>query len=424
MVPTLAEEMRAQLGEGTRVVTMSLKARGAIMMAGHRADAVLWFDRAWVTSSYYAAEPPAFLRDFFRGNRVDSDFRRTWSRARRDYLYEDYAKGEKPPGGWSSDFPHLIGGAKDRPDSLFYSLWAASPYSDAYLGKMAEYTVEKMKLGQTTGTDFLGISFSALDAVGHNFGPHSHEVQDVLVRLDEAIGKFLASLDKTVGPENYVVAFSSDHGVAPIPERMQKEKRDAGRVLTLDVAQNIENALVAVLGPGPHVARVVYTDVYLHPATLEKVRENPAAKRAVEESAKLVKGVAEVFFADDLRQGADNGNPLVHSASLSHFPGRSGDILVLPKPYWFLVNPSKENPPGAAATHGTGYDYDARVPVILMGAGIRGGKYSGAATPADLAPTLAQLVGVTLSHADGRVLSEALAPGAPAAEPVKPAKAP
>jgi phosphopentomutase len=101
---------------------------------------------------------------------------------------------------------------------------------------------------------------------------------------------------------------------------------------------------------------------------------------------------------------------------LSYYPGRSGDLFVLPKPYWFFVTPDGTAQPGSATTHGTMYGYDQQVPVILYGAGIKPGAYTRAVTPADIAPTLAYLCGVTLAHADGEVLSEALAPHAPSGQ--------
>jgi hypothetical protein len=119
-----------------------------------------------------------------------------------------------------------------------------------------------------------------------------------------------------------------------------------------------------------------------------------------------VPGVGRVLRGEELRGRQATGDPIMHAAEVSYFPGRSGDLLIVPKPYWLLVSASAGVPGGT--NHGTSYGYDARVPLLMIGLGIRPGEYSTAATPADIAPTLAFLSGVTLARSDGRVLAEAL----------------
>ncbi len=443
-VQTFADELRAQMGTPSRIVTFSLKARTAIMLAGHRADAVTWFDGgagAWVTSSAYTTSPVPFVGKFLQAHPVENDFGKSWSRVLPDraYLFEDNAAGEKPPlgpdlsgRGATAVFPHVLKGQSDNPDAGFYAAWQASPFSDAYLGQMAQAAVDALGLGQGRGTDFLGVSFSALDFAGHDFGPRSHEVQDLLVRLDATIGTLLSHLDRAVGPGNYVVALSADHGVAPIPEQMSSEGLDAGRVVTGQVVERVAKALEPLLGwgkpahnqpssisreplVGRYVSRMVYTDLYFAPGVYQKLAADPAAMQTAVDAILAVPGVSRVFRSEELRDRFTTGDPIARpdsvgarAASLSYYPGRSGDLIIIPKPHWFFVNPSSELPPGPATTHGTAYSYDARVPVILMGRGIKPGEYLLPATPADIAPTLAFLCGITLARADGRVLVEAL----------------
>lgn len=415
LVPTLAEELRAQKGASSRVVALSLKARSAMMLAGQEADAVVWFESsngAWLTSSAYTSTPVSWVKKFLDSDSADQDFGRVWMRGLRSkaYLYKDDAPGEKPPSAWNRYFPHRLRGLHRRPDAQFYRMWEMSPYSDAFLGRMAAHAVDALRLGQGAGTDFLGVSFSALDYAGHNFGPRSHEVQDILVRLDATIGDLLRHLDRAVGPENYVVALTADHGVASIPEQMSREGGDAGRVVTNDLMEEVEQALKPHLGPGRHVARMVFTDFYFTNGVYQKLLAHPPALDAVLAAIRSTPGVARVFRGEELRDRADRNDPLARAASLSYHPDRSGDLIVIPKPNWFFVNASNASPPGAAATHGTLHDYDSRVPVILMGAHIKPGIFLDAASPADIAPTLAFLAGVNLARAEGRVLSEALRP--------------
>ena len=142
---------------------------------------------------------------------------------------------------------------------------------------MAEAAVDSFKLGHGKATDFLGISFSALDTAGHAYGPRSHEVQDVLVRLDTEIGKLLAFLDAKVGADNYVLALSSDHGVAAIPE----QAANAGRQDSKHVEAAIETALKSTLGDADYVETIAYTDIYLRKGVYDRIKKDSNAMTAV-----------------------------------------------------------------------------------------------------------------------------------------------
>jgi hypothetical protein len=418
---TLADELRAQMPVPARVVTMSIKERTAITLAGDRADAVTWFNTAaggFVTSSAYASAPVPFVAAFTKANPVTADLGKTWTRSLPDerYLFSDAGKGEKPAPYWTAEFPHALQGKVDGPDARFFEAWEASPFSDDYLGRLAVASVDALTLGQGNGTDFLGISFSALDLVGHDFGPRSHEVQDTLVRLDRTLGRLLEHLDRAVGPGKYVVALTADHGAAPIPEQAAAFGIDAGRLDADLIRQAVQRGLEAALGPGAYLVRSQYSDVILEPEVVEALRRDPQALEAVLRAVRAVPGIAAAFFAEQLDSPAAAGDGDARAALLSYYPGRSGDLIVVPKPYWLVVTADGSAQPGSATSHGTMYGYDQHVPVILYGRGITPGEYLRAVTPADIAPTLAYLCGVTLAHSDGEVLIDALAPRAPVAQ--------
>ena len=412
-VPTLADELRAQSGGKARVVTMAIKPRAAIMLAGHRSDSTTWYEAssgAWATTTALTAALVPFMERFMKSHPVERDAGKTWTPLLPEsaYLFEDAGPGERPPTGWGDSFPHPLGGSHEKPDAEYYRLWGESPFADEFLGEMAEAAVNELGLGKGPGTDYLGMSFDALDSVGHAFGPHSREVQDMLVRLDATLGRLFAFLDRTVGSENYVVALSADHGVAPVPERMVREGFDAGRVGTVEVVNRIEKALEPIWGAGKYVARMSYPDLYFLPGVYAKLLADPAAMRAVKDAISSVPGVLRMFGSEELLDARGSEDPMKRAAALSFYPGRSGDMVIEPRPYWFFVTNAATRSAGSATTHGTLYGYDQRVPVILMGPGIKRGEFLSDATPADIAPTLALLCGITLAKADGRVLSEAL----------------
>jgi predicted AlkP superfamily pyrophosphatase or phosphodiesterase len=274
---------------------------------------------------------------------------------------------------------------------------------------MAENAVDQLGLGTGARTDFLGVSYSPVDYVGHAFGPRSWEVQDILIRLDKDLGDLFAHLDAKVGRGNYVVAFSADHGVTPVPQQSQKAGIDAGVLYMTDVQEKIEKALAPLSYSKPVVTHVSSAQIYFSSGIYERLKADLPAMRAVLDAVRSVAGVAGVYRAEELQDWPDTQSPIRSAEAASYFPGRSGDLLVVPKPYWLVEGTARGKSEETGAGHGTPYSYDQRVPVLLMGWGIEPGEYYGRISPADIAPTLASLCGVTLAPSDGRVLAEALA---------------
>jgi predicted AlkP superfamily pyrophosphatase or phosphodiesterase len=401
-IPTLVDELRTRLG--ARVATIALKDRSAIMLAGRGGDAVTWSGEAidsWQTSKVYSPTTVAPVKAFLEANRVSADFGKTWTRMLPESRYKtpDDGRGEAAPAGWTRTFPHALTGTTGQPDATYFAQWQRSPFADAYVGRFAASLVESLQLGQRETTDFLGISFSSPDLVGHAFGPRSQEVQDMYVRLDRTLATLFERLDALVGRDQWIVALSADHGVTPLPEQLRAAGRDAGRISPAAIANAVEERLGAVLGSGPHVALLVGSDMYFQKATLDRLQASPDLLKSVIKAIASTPGVHKVFRGDEVRDAATSSSPdsLLRAAALSYVPGRSGDLIIVPKEGWMFAQ--------RGTTHGGPFADDQQVPILLMGRGIRPGKYDNAATPADIAPTLAALWGVTLSHAEGRPLS-------------------
>jgi hypothetical protein len=409
---TFADELRGQATRPPHIVTVSMKPRSAIMLAGRKGDAVLWFESAggFTTSTAYTDKPTPFVEAFVKANPLDVEGEWTKLLPDGDYTDADSAEGERAPAGWTNSFPHPIRSKAD--DGREVNNWTATPRADAYLARFALAAVDALEMGRTPGTDYLAVSFSVLDSIGHNLGPRSHEVQDVLFRLDRTIGELLDGLDKKVGAGRYVVALTGDHGVAPVPEQALKLGLDAGRVSLPTVAAKVEAVLSVKYGPGKYIARVAYTDLYFAPGIFDKLRADDATMREVLDTIAGVAGIARVLRSDHLMDPGASDDPVVRAARLSQFPGRSGDLILVPKAYWLMST--------GTTTHGTWYGYDQHVPVVLYGAGIKPGRYWEAASPADIAPTLAALCGITMARTDGRVLAEALTPGTVVPAPARP----
>jgi len=411
-LPAFAEELKFQTGGAARVVTFSIKARSAITMAGHKGSSATWIDPpgTLVTSSVFETMP--FVEEFAKKNPVAQDYGKTWSLLlpQTAYLYDETAVGARALDGWTTTFPHALRGKEGSaaPDAAFYEQWATSPFADTYLTKLAETAVDSIGLGKSKGTDFLGVSYSSVDYVGHTFGPRSREIQDILVRLDKDLGDLFAFLDKNVGAGNYVVALTADHGVAPIPADMQKTGVDAGVLSLPELQARIEKALEPLNYTKPAIAHIAGNEVYFSEGIYERLKADPAAMKAILDAISTMPGVAAVYRAEELGNGTTPIAQTRKAAVLSYFAGRSGDLYILQKPYW-LTDSSAEGSKRVTGTgHGTPYNYDQHVPVFFMGFGIQPGEYFEPVTPADIAPTLGALTGVTLATRDGRVLAEAL----------------
>jgi predicted AlkP superfamily pyrophosphatase or phosphodiesterase len=410
-VPAFSDELRVQSGGATRVVTFSLKARAAITMGGHKADAVTWFDNgSWITSTPYQTMP--FAENFAEAHEVKKELGKSWELTlpKSAYLYDEKATGAVAPEGWELTFPHTLKGKAggSEADEVFYEQWASSPFADTYLTRFAENAVDQLGMGKSGGTDFLGVSYSSVDYVGHEFGPRSWEIQDILIRLDKDLGDLFAHLDAKVGRGNYVVALSADHGVVPVPEDSSKAGLDAGVLHIPEVQEKIEKALEPFNYTKPAVARISSADVHFSSGIYDRLKSDPAALRAVLDAIRTVPGVAEVYRAEEVQDRPATQSPIRIAEAASYFAGRSGDLLIVGKPYWLMFG----GPAGKARDYGTGhgtpYNYDQHVPVLLMGWGIEHGEFLRHVTPADIAPTLASLCGITLATRDGHVLTEAL----------------
>jgi predicted AlkP superfamily pyrophosphatase or phosphodiesterase len=404
--PTIGDRLRAA-SPSSRVVTVSMKPRSTVMLAGHGGTAVTWFgdSNVWGTSTAFAPSPLPEVKAFVDANPVEHDRGIVWNRLLGNDAYggADENRFERPHAGWTSQFPHPLAGAEGSAADRFFDLWERSPYSDAYLGRLAAHLVRSFELGQRDAVDYLGVSFSSVDYVGHDFGPESQEVQDTLVRLDRTLGELFDLLDKEVGRNRYVVGLSADHGVSRIPEMWNAEGTDAGRVLNSAVQKVAETAMTAAHGPGPHVALVEYTNLYLTDAARARAESDPSFIQPILDAVSKVPGVQRVFPSRGLESRRASPDPIERAAAISHHPKESGEVVIVLKPNWIGTN-------SAAATHGSAQPYDQHVPVMFLGSMFKAGRYTAVASPADLAPTLAATVGLAMPNTDGRVLKEALAP--------------
>ena len=326
------------------------------------------------------------------------------------------------PSGWlrlvleQFEFPYDIYKWFEKPGPEYYEALTFSPFSNEMLLAFAERALTSERLGEDTDTDVLTVSFSANDIVGHRYGPYSQELMDMTLRVDGQIGELLDFVDSKVGLQNTVVIFTADHGVSLIPEHAAALKQPSGRVQISEIMKAVRDAVRARFGRSGErdtTARYVQTfsngEIYFDQYALKQDGIRPEEiERVAGEAALKVEGVARYFTRTQLMRGAVSLSDGVARRALHGYnPSRSGDVVLAQKENWYFVGDKSRNTP--VATHGAPYAYDTHVPVIIMGRGVARGRYTKPATPADIAPTLAAILGIRPpSNARGRVLAEAL----------------
>ena len=336
--PAFADELRLQARRPPNIVSVALKPRSAIGLGGRGGPntVVVWEEDngTWATSDAYTKTPWPDVDEYVRAHPMAAAYGQSWSRLKPEstYLHDDDGAGENSPGTWTRTFPHKLESKTGKPDIDFVTAWERSPWNDEFVAGLALHLLASRKLGTQPGTDMLALSLTSLDSIGHEFGPRSHEVQDALMRADVLVGRLLTALDRQVGPGNYVVAFSADHGVAFVPEQAAALGMDAGRIVSKEIVTAVETTITQFLGAGPHCGICTEQQIWLTPGTLDQLRSRTGAIEAVRSALKDVRGIERVLFADDLTAATAADDPILRASRLSYVPGRSADFILVPKP--------------------------------------------------------------------------------------------
>jgi type I phosphodiesterase/nucleotide pyrophosphatase len=408
---TVGDLLKIATGGKSRVVTVSAKDRSAIMLGGHLADAAYWaVDTLFVTSTYYRPDLPQWARAFNASGTISSYFGKKWERLLSPPVYEmvgpDDVPTEADVAGMGRTFPHTIASGPAI-GAEFVEAFGQSPFSNEVLAEFAMRAVTGEAMGRDTVSDLLGISFSANDLVGHAYGPDSHEVMDVTLRLDRTLARLFAFLDRTVGLANLIVVLTADHGVAPLPEVFQRlhPGASARRFDPAIVDTAVTRALTAQYGPAPAPGWVVFHDqplLSLNPTVLRSKKiAVEEAERVAQAAVLSLPGVHEALTASELARSRGSG--VRTSEVYSFHPGRSASIYYQMAPYILADSAS------TGTGHGTPWAYDQQVPMLWFGRGIIPGIRQTPAAVADIAPTLSALLGLPApGGAQGRVLSEML----------------
>ncbi len=382
VVSTLSDELK-MAGRQSRVIGISIKDRAAILPVGHMADGAYWFDARtgnFVSSTFYFPDLPAWVKDYNAKRPADKFLNAEWRS-----VDDDSKVFRKNPG---------------TADPRFYASIEATPFGNQMIEEFAERAVEAEQLGHHPDTDVLTVSFSANDYVGHALGPDSPEVRDISLRTDLLIEKLFRFIDQKVGADSVLVAMSADHGVSPVPELQKERKMPGGRFDTAGLFKILQDTLTAKYGEGKWIVGNAGPVPYLNYDLMRQKNLNPAeVERTAAEAWRTLPNVFRVYTREQLLLGQTPEDKFSVRVRNGFYPARSGDIILIPDAYWIFE--------AHGTSHGTLFNYDTHVPVMLMGPGINPGIYDEPIAVEDIAPTLATMLEVEIpSGAIGHVLSE------------------
>lgn len=409
---TFSDQLAIRYPGQSKIFGVSVKDRGAIPLAGDSGKA-FWFSKAsgeFVTSNYYYDAYPEWVIDWNKAGNLDAYAGQSWELSNKSDSYQRFDQDDNAwetnfP-GYGRTFPHPWGA---RDSKYFTTLLTVSPAGDELTLDFAKALLQAEGLGQDEIPDYLAVSFSSTDYVGHLFGSSSLEMEDNLIRLDRTLADLFSFIDERVGLEHTLIVLSADHGGPEAPGYLQQLHQQA-RYIDPDMlaADTLNKRLEEKLS-----VKMDLVDTYFHPYVyLDRDRISEAGldlattQRALAEILMQIPDVAYAFTASDIAQGRVAQSTIAAMVSANHQPKRSGDVYVVFQS-GSLINDFDGLE--VAATHGSVWRYDRHVPVIFAGNGIAAKTVSRAITPYDIATTLANRLQVEApSGAAGEVLAEVI----------------
>ncbi|CAH0312344.1 MULTISPECIES: alkaline phosphatase PafA [unclassified Pedobacter] len=390
LTTTITDELRLATNFRGKVIGISLKDRGSILPAGHAANAAYWYQGStgnWITSTYYMKEVPTWIADYNKLKLANKFYAKNWETLYPMNTYVNSTADEKAYEGKSSTFPHQLTQNIDKNFDVIRS----TPYGNTITLDLAKLAILSEDLGQDNITDFLAVSCSSTDYVGHAYGPNSVEAEDTYLRLDKDFEAFFNYLDKKVGKGNYTVFLTADHGAAHVPGFMQENKMPSGVVSDRDIA----NKLNAYLNDKFKVNNVVLKSqnnqiIFDHDKTDKGDVSFDVIKSASVEFLKRLDGFQN---AVDIAKISQSTLQEIQKMMITngYNARRSGDIYYVLQPNWF-------NGGSTGTTHGNWNPYDSHIPLVFMGWGIKAGASNKTHYMTDIAPTLAALLHIQMPN--------------------------
>ena len=405
LTTTICDELRLATNFKSKVIGVALKDRGSILPAGHSANAAYWFDNKtgdWITSSYYMKELPQWVKDFNAKKLVDKYYEEGWSTLYPLNTYQQSTEDNKPyenkAFGAGTNFPYNL---KKFAGTNSYGYISATPHGNTFTLEMAKAALTAEQLGKGTATDFLAVSLSSPDYIGHSFGPNSVEAEDGFLRLDKDLGDFLNFLNEKIGEGQYLVFLSADHGAAHVPGFLKEHQIPAGNADLETLYKDLNYSLKEKFGVDELVIEISNYQVYLNHKAINTSKLNK--KDIIHFSIDYLSAYPEIARAfESETMGAATLNSTVKEMLINgYYPSRSGDVQLVFQPQWI------EGFKSGGTTHGLWNPYDAHIPLLWYGWNIKPGKLNRQTYMTDIAPTIAALLHIQMpSGCIGHVIQE------------------
>lgn len=408
LATTITDELRLATNFRSRTFGISIKDRGAILPAGHSANAAYWYDGGnghFISSTYYGSTLPDWLKRFNKRNICDSLMQLNWETlypirtytqsAPDNNAYEGVERGTERP-----VFPHETAGAVKRKD---YGAIRSTPFGNTLVRMMAEACIAGEKLGQQNECDFLALSFSSTDYIGHQYGPNSIEAEDTYLRLDRELALFLRYLDEQIGKGNYLVFLTADHGAAHNATFLEDHHIPAKAVVISEIKHRLNTFLQEKYADSTLVRSLMNYQIYLNEQTITNKKIDRAGLR--EEIMSWFRKQPGVTYVLDLEDPGNSGAIASIDAMVrnGYCANRCGSIQLILNPGWYS---------GYAATgttHGSWNPYDTHIPLLWYGWHIPHGGCYERTEITDIAMTLAALLHIQEPSACiGKVIGEVL----------------
>ncbi len=397
---TITDELKIYSNGNSRIFGIALKDRGSILPAGHAADAAYWFDTEtgkWISSNFYISQLPEWVEKFNQKKLPDTYLNQAWNlllprekytaSTSDDQAYEIPFKGEEKP-----IFPHDIKNIRKNYD---YRLLNSTPSGNTFTTDFAIALLENEKLGKnsTNAIDFLALSYSSTDYIGHQFGPNSMEIEDTYIRFDKEIKRLFDYIDQHIGMENTLIFLTADHAAMYSIGYLKSQRIPAGFFDEVTFKKDLNTFLSSQYAIENATLEVINTQIYLNKkAFTEKKIELEEVKNAIVDFAlNYNPSIKFAITNSDLMRNNYQTHPIFGKVQRGFHYQKSGDVVLVLNSEWFDSHHAGKG----GTSHGSPYNYDTQIPLIFMGKGIENGRVHTPAYITDIASTIAFYLGIS-----------------------------
>jgi hypothetical protein len=391
LVTTVTDELRLATNFRSKVIAVALKDRGSILPGGHLANAAYWFDSksgGFISSTYYMKELPEWVKKFNAQKLPEKYLNQDWNTLYDiDTYVQSYPDNNPYEGNYAGSttptFPIKTSGMYKSS----YEVIRSTPYGNTITAEMAKAAIENEQLGKDNITDFLAVSFSSTDYVGHKMGVNAVETEDTYLRLDRDVADLFTFLDGKVGKDNYTVFLTADHGAAHNPNLLMDKNVPAGLWQGGKVQKALDSVLVQTFHEKDIVRSFSNSQVQLNLQIIRSAKLDESAIRKV--AVDFLRQQEGIAFVADMKNLAEAALPawLQERVINGYNSDRSGSIVMILEPAWYSGLPN-----ATGTSHGSAYEYDTHIPLLWMGWGIKPGSTNRVTNMTDIAPTVSALL--------------------------------